>query len=112
MRWRMGPLANVISFAAGGQITPRRLAIGMPSVTFDYRDYESAPIMTCRWQVSIGADLFAFLLEIHFECVEAADMAVDTEHDTAIVDEHVVDLARTGRRVRHLRREIRDFLRL
>ena len=39
-------------------------------------------------------------------------MAVDAEHDAAIVDEHVVDLAGAGRRVRDLRREIRDFLRL
>src|SRR5712691_524746 len=50
--------------------------------------------------------------EIHFEGVEAADVAVDAEHDAAVVDKDVVDLAGAGRRVRHLRDEVGDFLRL
>jgi len=41
--------------------------------------------------------------EIHFQGVEAADMAVDAEHDAAVVDEDVVDLAGAGRRVWPLR---------
>src|SRR5271169_291689 len=38
--------------------------------------------------------------EIHFERVEAADMAVDGIDDLALVDEHVVDLDRSARRAR------------
>src|ERR1700686_3771576 len=50
--------------------------------------------------------------ELHFEAIEAADMAVDGIDDSAVVDEHVVDLAGAGRRARHLRHEIGDLLRL
>ncbi len=51
--------------------------------------------------------------EIHFERVEAADMAVDRVDDLALVDEHVVDLDRPARRARRrLRNEIADLGRL
>src|SRR5206468_11695192 len=51
-------------------------------------------------------------LELHFETVEPADVAIDREDDAAVVDEYVVDLAGAGRRPLYLRHEIPDFLRL
>src|SRR5579863_8244615 len=50
--------------------------------------------------------------EVHFERVEATDMAVDGEDDATIVDEYVVDLAGAGRCALDLRAEMPDLFRL
>src|SRR5271155_4902230 len=48
--------------------------------------------------------------EIHFERVEAADMAIHRVDDLALVDKHVVDLDRPARRARwRFRDEIADL---
>src|SRR6266508_5788949 len=50
--------------------------------------------------------------QAHYEEVVAAGMAVDGEDDAAVVDEHVVDLRRSGRRAGWGRRhEVRDLAR-
>src|ERR1700757_1040952 len=51
--------------------------------------------------------------EIHFQGVEAGEMAVDRIDDLPLVNERVVDLDRTARRARRrLRDEVPDLLRL
>src|SRR6184192_2205583 len=48
--------------------------------------------------------------EIHLQCIQPANDAVDRKDDAAIVDEHVVDLAPPVLRLGDVRHKIADLL--
>src|SRR5215831_8711803 len=50
-------------------------------------------------------------LETHLQYVEATHMAIDDVHNLALVDENIVELGRSGRRItRHGGHKCTDFL--
>src|SRR5207244_3786903 len=77
-----------------------------------YRVHRSGDRAAETWVPAFAGTTSLGTSEIHFQCIEAASMAVDGVDDGAVIDEDVVDLAGASRRIRHLRHEIGDFFRL